>query len=214
MRRLVHHRPRQPGFTLFEMLLVLALLVALLALTFPTLARLQVEHQLKQGAELVRLEITSTRLHALESGMDYQFRFEPGGTHFIAVPAEYQAIQAQATAAQNNPGGTPAAVYWKAEGEFQVKVKFSADTSKLFGNQTLLQQPPAQPLPAEFLTGFKDVAKLTSLAWSPPLIFKPDGSTQDFSVEIEDEKGAYVVLEVRGITGGTQLSQILRRVRG
>ncbi|MDB5339360.1 MAG: hypothetical protein JWN70_4979 [Planctomycetaceae bacterium] len=212
MRRLAHHRPCRPGFTLFEMLLVLALLVALMALTFPTLGRLQVEHELKQGAELVRLQITSTRLHALESGMDYQFRFEPGGKHFIAVPAEYQAIQAQATAAQSNPGGTPAAVYWKAEGEFQVKVKFSADTSKLFTNQMQLQPP--QPLPPEFLTGFKNVTLLTSVSWSPPLIFKPDGSTQDFSVEIENEKGAYVVLEVRGITGGTQLSQVLRRVRG
>jgi hypothetical protein len=191
------------------MLLVLALLVALLALTLPTLGRLQVEHQLKQGAELVRLQITSTRLHALESGMEYQFRYEPGGKVFLAVPYEYQAIQAQAAAAQNNPGGAAASVYWKAKGEFQVKVKFSADTSK----QLVDPQQPPQPLPPEFLTGFADAAKLTSIAWSQPLIFKADGSTQDFSVEIENEVGQYVVLEVRGITGGTRLSQVLRRVR-
>ena len=209
MRRIAQHPPRRTGFTLFEMLLVLALLLALLGLTLPTLGRLQVEHQLKQGAELVRLQITSTRLHALESGMEYQFRYEPGGKLFLAVPYEYQAIQAQAAAAQNNLGGTPAAVYWKAKGEFQVKVKFSADTSKQFVSS---QQTP-QPLPPEFLTGFEDAARLTSVAWSQPLIFKADGSTQDFAVEIENDLGQYVVLEVRGITGGTRLSQVLRRVR-
>ncbi len=209
MRRFTHHRTRQPGFTLFEMLLVLALLVGLLALTLPTVGRLQIEHQLKQGAELVRLQIASTRLHALETGIDYQFRYEPGGKHFIAVPADYQAIRAQASAAQNTSEGAPVAAYWKAHGEFQVKVKFSAVSSQQPGN---LLQPP-QPLPPEFLTGLKNASQLTSVSWSPPLIFKPDGSTQDFSVEIENEKGAYVVLEVRGITGGTQLSQILRRVR-
>lgn len=210
MRRITQHRPQSNGYTLFEMLLVLALLVSLLAMTLPSMGRLQLEHQLKQGAELVRLQIVSTRLHALEGGMDYQFRYEPGGKHFVAVPAEYQAIQAQATAAQSNPGGQPVSVYWKAHGEFQVKVKFSADTLKQVGSPL---QPP-QPLPPEFLTGFENVGKLTTVAWSPPLIFKPDGSTQDFSVEIENESGAYVILEVRGITGGTQLSQILRRVRG
>lgn len=192
------------------MLLVLALLVSLLALTLPAMGRLQVEHQLKQGAELVRLQIVSTRLHALESGMDYQFRYEPGGQHFVAVPAEYQALQAQVAAGQNNPGGTPVAVYWKAHGEFQVKVKFSANTSQHFGDPL----PTPQPLPPEFLAGFENSDQLTTVSWSPALIFKPDGSTQDFAVEIENEAGAYVILEVRGITGGTRLSSILRRVRG
>ncbi|MES2794065.1 MAG: prepilin-type N-terminal cleavage/methylation domain-containing protein [Planctomycetota bacterium] len=211
MRRIVPPRPNSPGFTLFEMLLVLALLVSLLAVTFPTLGRLQVEYQLKQGAELVRLQVTSARLHALESGIDYQFRYEPGGKHFLAVPADYQAVQAQATAAKNNPSGAATAGYWKTQGEFQVKVKFSADTSKLLNSQSQAQAP--QPLPPEFLAGFENSGVLTSVVWSPPLIFKPDGSAQDFAVEIENEAGAYVTLEVRGITGGTHLSQLLRRVR-
>lgn len=211
MRRIVPPRPNSSGFTLFEMLLVLALLVSLLAVTFPTLGRLQVEYQLKQGAELVRLQVTSARLHALESGIDYQFRYEPGGKHFLAVPADYQAVQAQATAAKNNPSGAATAGYWKTQGEFQVKVKFSADASKLLNSQSQAQAP--QPLPPEFLVGFENSGALTSVVWSPPLIFKPDGSAQDFAVEIENEAGAYVTLEVRGITGGTHLSQLLRRVR-
>jgi prepilin-type N-terminal cleavage/methylation domain-containing protein len=208
MLPIARHPSRRSGYTLFEMLLVMALLVALMAMSFPTLARLRLEHQLKQGAELVRLEVASTRLHALESGMDYQFRYEPNGKHFVAVPAEYLAIQAQAAAAQNSGNSAPVAVYWKSQGEFTVKVKFSATTS----NQQAYGPP--QPLPKEFLVGFQKQEELSRINWAPPLIFKADGSARDFAVEIENEQGKYVVLSVRGITGGTTLSPVLRRVRG
>ena len=201
-----HHSLRRSGFTLIEMLLVLALLVTLMLMTYPTIARLRLEHQLKQGAEMVRLQVASTRLHALESGMDYQFRYEPNGRHFVAVPAEYLAIQAQAAAAQSSGNSAPAAVYWKTQGEFTVKVKFSGNTSGP-------AQPP-QPLPKEFLIGFEKQEDLSRVNWAPPLVFKADGSARDFSVEIENEQGKYVVLSVRGVTGLASVSQILRRVRG
>ncbi len=207
MRRL-HHSPRPSGFTLIEMLLVLALLVAIMATTYPTLARLRLEHQLKQGAEMVRLQVASTRLHALESGMEYQFRYEPGGKHFLAVPAEYMAIQAQAAAAQSSGNSAAPSLYWKTEGTFTVKVKFSAVSSGPAA------QIPPQPLPKEFLAGFEKPDELSRIAWAPPLIFKADGSARDFAVEIENDDGKYVVLYVRGITGGTTVSQVLRRVRG
>lgn len=209
MQRETRHPPHPSGFTLIEMLLVLALLVSLLLMTYPTLNRLHLEHQLKQGAEQVRLQLTSARLHALQSGIDYQFRYEPGGKRFVALPADYQAIQTQAAATQNNAGGASVIVYWKTQGEFKVKVSFSAQTAPQFGNPQL----PPQPLPAEFLTGFENSAQLAGIAWSSPLVFKPDGSAQDFTVEIEHESGAYVILEVRGITGGTNVTPIKRRVR-
>lgn len=205
MRRRLHHPPRHSGYTLFEMLLVLALLVGLMATTYPTLARLRLEHQLKQGSELVRLQLASTRLHALESGMDYQFRYEPGGKHFVAVPAEYQAIQAQVAAGQSSGNSAAPAVYWKAQGEFAVKVTFGTETSG--------QSVQPQPLPKEFLAGFEKPDELSRIAWAPPLIFKADGSARDFAVEIENEEGKYVIMTVRGITGGTTVSQVLRRVR-
>lgn len=205
MRRRLHHSPRNSGYTLFEMLLVLALLVGLMAMTYPTLARLRLEHQLKQGAEMVRLQLASARLHALESGTDYQFRYEPGGKHFLAVPAEYQAIQAQIAAGQVSGNSAPAAVYWKTQGEFAVNVTF--------GEATSTEQVSPQPLPQEFLAGFEKADELSRIAWAPPLIFKADGSARDFAVEIENEEGKYVIMTVRGITGGTTVSQILRRVR-
>lgn len=202
------YNPRPSGFTLIEMLLVLALLVTITMMAYPTLARLRLEHQLKQGADMVRVEIAATRLHAMESGMDYQFRYQPGGQHFLAVPADYMAIQAQAMAAQQSGNSAPPAVYWKTHGKFNVKVKFSVVSNNSMPNM------PSQPLPKEFLTGFANTEELSRVDWAPPLVFKSDGSARDFVVEIENSDGKYVILSVRGITGGTTTSQILRRVRG
>lgn len=193
------------GFTLMEMLLVLALLVALAGIAYPSLSRLRLEQQLKQGSEMVRLQLKQARMHALEAGMEYQFRFEPGGNRFLVVPAEYSAVQAQQSANQQSGNGQPQAVYWKALGKFESKVKFSTNSS----DQGYL----AQPLPKEFLAGFDKPDELSRVAWSAPVIFKTDGSARDFAVEIEDERGSYLTLSVRGITGGTDLSQILKRVR-
>lgn len=204
----VRYSPRRSGFTLIEMLLVLALLVTITMMAYPTLSRLRLEHQLKQGAEMVRVELAATRLHALEQGMDYQFRYEPGGQHFLAVPADYSAIQAQSALAQQSGNSAPAAIYWKTHGQFTVKVKFNTIIN------TTNSQVAAQPLPREFLVGFDKPDDLSRIDWAPPLVFKADGSARDFSVEIENSDGKYVVLAVRGITGGTTISPILRRVSG
>lgn len=205
------HRPipnsRHPrrGFTLIEMLLVLGVMVILLGIAYPSLSTFRLEQQLKQGAELVRLQMKQARLRAMESGLEYQFRYEPGGKQFVVVPAEYSAIQAQQVANQQSGNTQPQSVYWKAHGKFEAKVNFSKTTFD--------QGITPQPLPKEFLTGFDKPDDLSRVAWAAPLVFQTDGSARDFAVEIENEKGAYVTLSVRGITGAVELSQMLRRVR-
>jgi prepilin-type N-terminal cleavage/methylation domain-containing protein len=193
------------GFTLVEMLLVLALMIVLLGIAYPSLAKFRLEQQLKQGAELVRLQMKQARLRAMESGLEYQFRYEPGGRQFIVVPADYSAIQAQQMANQQSGNGKPQSMYWKTHGKFEAKVNFS---------KTSFDPGVApQPLPKEFLSGFDRPDDLSRIAWAAPLIFHTDGSARDFAVEIEDEKGAYLTLSVRGITGSIELSQMLRRTR-
>lgn len=204
LQRTTREDPRR-GFTLIEMLLVLGLMVVLLGIAYPSLSRLRLEQQLKQGAELVRLQMKQARLHALESGLEYQFRFEPGGQRFIVVPAEYSAVQAQQAVNQQSGNSAPKAVYWKTLGQFQSKVNFSKNSSA--------NGLRPQPLPQDFLAGFDKPDELSRVNWSSPLIFRSDGSAQDFAVEIEDLNGTYLTLSVRGITGDTEISSMLRRVR-
>ncbi|RPI87424.1 MAG: hypothetical protein EHM42_05185, partial [Planctomycetaceae bacterium] len=76
------------AFTLFEMLVVLSLIVAAVAISMPHVLRLADSQRLKQGAELVRIKLTSTRVYAIENGMPYQFRFEPDGQNYCILPGD------------------------------------------------------------------------------------------------------------------------------
>lgn len=196
------HRLRG-GYTLLEMVLVLGLLVILLALAWPSLNTLRWEQNLKQGAEVIRLQLVSARLHAMESGIPYQFRFEPGGQRFVIVPAEYQSIQAAASAPSNTSGEVNVK-YWKTTGKFTAKVNFdvSATTDKGL---------VAQPLPREFLADFQEADELGQVSWGAPLVFQPDGSARDFELDVVDTEGHAVTLVVRGLTGGATVSSIKRK---
>ena len=198
-------RQGRGAFTLLEMVLVLSVMVTVLMIAWPSLNQLRWEQQIKQGAEMIRLQMVSGRLHAMESGLAYQFRFEPGGKRFVVVPADYADIRNQ-SAAPNNASGPVSVRYWKTSGQFQAKVKFDLSAA---GESD--QRP--QPLPEEFVSDFADGDELARVAWGAPLIFQPDGSARDFVLDVLDEEGRAVTLTVRGLTGGVTVSQLHRKAR-
>lgn len=65
-----HHSPATcvPGFSLMELLLVLALLTVLAALTVPALRNWQQRLTLEQAATALQHQITETRLRSIQSG--------------------------------------------------------------------------------------------------------------------------------------------------
>ena len=90
------------GYTLLEMLMVLSVLVVMTAIVFPPLNRMYADHYLKRSVEEVRIKLTSTRIHALDSGVTYQFRFEPEGQHYLVIPYESDILAAPDAFSGNN----------------------------------------------------------------------------------------------------------------
>jgi type II secretory pathway pseudopilin PulG len=73
---------------LFEMLIVLALLATAMAVSWPAVQRLASRQNLAQAAETARIRLLSARIHAIEQGLPYQFRFEPDGSRFVILPGD------------------------------------------------------------------------------------------------------------------------------
>ena len=83
-------RTRRPGLTLIEVLLVVAVLIALAAVAFPTMSAMYGDVKLKAAADDVRAGWTEARSHAIEDGRAYRFAVQPGtGKYRVAPDADW-----------------------------------------------------------------------------------------------------------------------------
>lgn len=175
------------GFTLFELLLVLAILLAVAMSITPALMQRMKEDRLRQGEEGVAALIRGARVHALQSGVPYQFRFETGGTRYVALPFDADAVQPVVV----TPGTVAPPTCWKHSGTLPKSVNFVAET--IFG-------APAQGLPQDWLAGLDDAQALSQVNWSAPILFQPDGTSSGGLIELTNGRTTRW-LAVRQLTG-------------
>jgi len=179
------------GFTLFEMLLVLVLISIAMALAWPALGRLSTRQQLIQSGELARIRLLSTRVHAIEQGLPYQFRFEPGGQRYCILPGDSSAEPAVDTG-----GGT--VVLPVASGKLPGRITFD-DLEMGTTGGGMIPQPRFAALP--------EARDLAIVNWSPPIVFQADGTGPDQTITLSDpQESRSVVIALRGLTGGVIVS--------
>ncbi|HTI49344.1 MAG TPA: hypothetical protein VL475_00280, partial [Planctomycetaceae bacterium] len=158
-----------------------------------SLNRLHAHHRLKQAADLVAVRLSSGRVHALESGMIYQFRYEPGGRRFLLVPFDPESPQVT-----SGEAGTERA---------RRKVGKLPDTCRFEGGDSFNDKGTA--IPDEWLSGLPDASDYLGGLWSDPVLFHPDGTATTFEVIIRGRKNAeQVKLSLRGLTGAVTISSV------
>ena len=187
---LVRGRSCRAGFTLFEVLLVLGILLALACTVTPALMRRLKEDRLRQGEDGVMAVMRGARVHALHSGIPYQFRFETGGNRYVALPFDADAVQPVVVSA----GQTAPPSCWKNAGTLPKSVTFVS--SSLVG-------APVQGLPADWLYGLDDAQALSQVAWSEPIVFQPDGTSSGGVIEVTNGRTSRWLV-VRQLTGEVQ----------
>ena len=208
----------RPAYTLIEILIALTLLVALAAITVPSTIRLMGDRAVQAAGEAVRVQISNTRLLALETGLDYQFRFEPGGRRCVTVPVDLDTTGgiAATTTSQSGPVAivrTPAGAAFKRPrrilGELPKGFRFStgsglgtaivagAATTNV-GGQTV---QAGEKLPEALFAGLTNSGELAAIAWSPAMSFRPVGTSLDAVLVVDDGRGRKMPVRVRGLTG-------------
>jgi prepilin-type N-terminal cleavage/methylation domain-containing protein len=186
------------AFTLFEMLLTLAV-IALMALAgYPSVRKLMLERQVRQGAEMVGVKLGSTRVHAIEHAVPYQFRFEPDGRRYIACSAE--ANPAAAGAQMVSSTGATAVVRWRAIGSLPRGVTFATVNSPV-----RYSGPPVPPIDADDIVGLPGAEEFDSVRWSEPIVFQPDGSGTTAAIEVRGPGNYVYRIHIRGLTGGVRV---------
>ncbi len=191
------NRPWRPSYTLIEVLLALAIVMTMVSLVWPSLTRLFVDHQLKSAVDRVRVNLSGTRLHALNSSQTYQFRFEPYGQKYIVIPHELQeASVTQSTV--SNSGGQEGA--YRFIGQLPENMTFQP----LDSTEYIVER-----LSADWVSGLASSEDLTDVSWSTPVLFYPDGTATEAEFQIVDSSTNQLIrLYVRGLTGAVRVSRV------
>ena len=79
------------GFTLMELVMVMAILVLVAGLAIPMVSRSFTSQKLTKSVDLVRTQMNRARIKAMKSGEVYGFFYEPQGTTYRIAEFNAQA---------------------------------------------------------------------------------------------------------------------------
>ena len=195
---------RAAGFTLVELLLVMALIVAVGAITLPALQGPLENQRLRKAADVVRTQWAKTRIESMQTGRIHVFQCEADGSVFRIEPwyTEGDYLEADLMTATSGdamglagaPGSDPL-----TDGTSQVVeqplpegVVFSGGVAKSTGRSLMVEQALAA-------TG----------SAVQPILFFPDGTTSNAQLVLSNRNGQCVVLQLRSLTGIAEVSDMM-----
>ena len=179
-------RNRVSGFTLIEVLLALAIIMTLAAVSWTPLLTSWSEHRLKAAAEDVRSVLAGTRIRSLESDTIWQFRYEPGGDKYVRIPYKQ-------TGEESNT----------LDGQMSLVLP----EGLTFSEEDRLTTATREPLSAKDLEGLPNSSELNGVSWSASILFFPDGSATAVSFQVIDEQAGERTVSLRDLTGGVSVSR-------
>jgi prepilin-type N-terminal cleavage/methylation domain-containing protein len=229
-RRGANRAPRCAGFTLVELLLVMALVVVLLGMSYPTLRRSLGSYRLREAAKTMRVQVARARLAAIESGVPQELCFVAGEGAFRLAPARgYEPdVDDAGGAADPDAGprltaaGDPRRYGARAIGDSPSSASSMAEEQLLPESIIFAHEQPNSTSVgvdgAEFaptsLAGQSAADSAGELAlddernWSAPIVFRPDGTTVDAQFVIANDRNQCIVLSLRGLTGALEQSEL------
>jgi prepilin-type N-terminal cleavage/methylation domain-containing protein len=177
--------PSRKAFTLFELVLVLALLVVMTALAYPSIDSMYGTYRVQAAVDMVRAAWAAARSRAIDEGQPYRFAIIPGEGKFRVAPDSGNYW---------NGSGGPA-----AEADSGVRPYIQEDTLPK-GVRFDMPEAPADSGSASPEAG-------GSGAWNTVATFLPDGSAkEDVAIQFVGRGGGRaLVLKLRGLTGVVRL---------
>jgi prepilin-type N-terminal cleavage/methylation domain-containing protein len=166
----------RPAYTLFELMLVMALLAILTALAIPSLEAMIGQYRLNAAVDQVRGALATARAHAVDEGQAYRFEMQPNGNSYRIAPDD--------ASSPTDNGSAPAA------GDSSTPLVLEETLPK--GIQLSL---------TDALTG-AGLASADPGTAAGVAIFLPDGTTrQDLELLFQGKGARSRILSLRALTG-------------
>ncbi len=166
---------RRAGFTIFELMVVMALLILLAAVILPSVGAFRGDTRQRAGADTIRGEIVIARTRAMEENRPYRVAISQDGTRIRRAPDGLDFAQVSAF---GHPD--PAAV--------AVDYEFEHVTAEVVAEQT--------DMPPDSADGWVTVATV-----QPDGTCREDSAL----VVIKEDKNGSLKVRVRGLTGASRV---------
>ena len=198
------------AFTLLELLLVLAILVALAGIAVPTFESMVTSRKLTESIQQLLNELKAARVAAMRTGQaqvmratlqtrDYSITPWLGGTESqdASAGATVMGTDGQVVATEKGvSGGVSTSVVDASSGLKQLSsgVQFSAIETLVDSRNALELQNSGEATPTAGVA-------VTTDGLSSPLLVYPDGSTTTAQIVLVDQRGRRMAIQIRGVTG-------------
>ena len=198
------------AFTLLELLLVLAILVALAGIAVPTFESMITSRKLGESIQQLLNELKAARVAAMRTGQaqvmratlqtrDYSITPWLGGTESqdASAGATVMGTDGQIVATEKGESGgvsTSAADASSGLKQLSSGVQFSAIETLVDSRNALELQNSGEAMPTAG-------SAVTTDGLSSPLLVYPDGSTTTAQIVLVDQSGRRMAIQIRGVTG-------------
>jgi len=193
------------GFTLLEIMLVLAIIAAIGAIAMPAIRNVLDRQRLEASAEKIRLALDRARLEAMKTGQAQMFECQPGSGKYSVHPLTQQAdvtnaaqgakvvtqtgLVAETTQSGLLAAAEPTALSGEAK-DLEERVTFvSCMVASDSRSYNVAQQSQASS------------GQVTTANIGQVILFYPDGSTTNAEVRMQNENGDMRAVRLRGLTG-------------
>jgi prepilin-type N-terminal cleavage/methylation domain-containing protein len=174
-------RKQRSGFTLFESIVVLVVLLVAAGLAVPTLRGLAGGTPLNAASDMVKSSWAQARSRAISEGRPYRFAIKDNSGEFRVAPDSPEFWDGAGSSAPSSGSSQPPLIL----------------EDKLPGDIRFLSGPDSGPSGGG-----------GSGEWSNPIVFLPDGNAQqDATISFGQGGGQPVVLQLQGSTGAVTSSR-------
>lgn len=209
--------PRRSGFTLFELILVLIILVTLAAIAFPTLEAMVSSRRLQQSAERLQNELLEARVEAMKTGQAQVFRATINGNTYTIEPwlSGNEGSDASAGATVMSASGVVETERTSTGQVALSSISSDGDAKQLdndvqfMGIETLVDarnaleiQKSGESVP------MAGVGTASTGGISSPLLVYPDGSSTTAQIILADTRGRRMAIQLRGVTGRSSIVRL------